>query len=331
MHSSHHTEVTSTSLLNFTMAHFFDLAQQRDIQALARSFTGRTQWPTWLLLIAVPGAWFALLFYSPLIGVFWTTVLLIPVVVLWMSVQHELLHGHPTAFQWLNKLLGYAPFALWYPYTLYRDSHLEHHRDHDLTLPGIDPESRYLKRNQWPQAPALLRGVLWLNKTVAGRLLVGPPLALFGLAAKELTRLGQGDRQAWRMWLTHGFFTLLMFAYIAHYSVLSIAQYVFLVTVPALSVGALRSYYEHRPAVLPEHRTVLNEAGWPWRWLFLNLNLHLVHHDLPGLPWFHLPKVYRARREQWVQRSGGFLVEGYGVFLRNNSVRVIDSPQHPFS
>lgn len=68
------------------MAHFFDLAQQRDIQALARSFTGRTQWPTWLLLIAVPGAWFALLFYSPLIGVFWTTVLLIPVVVLWMSV-----------------------------------------------------------------------------------------------------------------------------------------------------------------------------------------------------------------------------------------------------
>ena len=66
------------------MAHYFDLAQQQDIHTLARSFTGRTQWPTWLLLIAVPGAWFGLLLISPLIGAFWTLLLLIPVVVLWM-------------------------------------------------------------------------------------------------------------------------------------------------------------------------------------------------------------------------------------------------------
>ena len=39
-------------------------------------------------------------------------------------------------------VLGYAPFAVWYPYTLYRDSHLLHHNDEDLTLPGIDPESQ---------------------------------------------------------------------------------------------------------------------------------------------------------------------------------------------
>ena len=312
------------------MAHYFDLAQQQDIHTLARSFTGRTQWPTWLLLIAVPGAWFGLLFISPLIGAFWTLLLLIPVVVLWMSVQHELLHGHPTRALWFNKLLGYAPFAVWYPYTLYRDSHLLHHRDHDLTLPGIDPESRYLLNRQWPQSPKLLRGLLWLNKTVAGRVLIGPPLALCGLATEEFARLRQGQRQAWCMWLTHGFCTGLMCAFIAHYSVLSIWQYVFLVTVPALSVGALRSYYEHRPAERPEQRTVLNEAGWPWAWLFLHLNLHLVHHDMPGLPWFYLPTVYRARRAQWIERSGGFLVEGYGTFLRNNSVRAIDSPQHPF-
>lgn len=148
------------------MAHYFDLAQQQHIRTLARSFTGRTQWPTWLLLIAVPGAWFGLLFISPLIGAFWTILLLIPVVVLWMSVQHELLHGHPTRALWFNKLLGYAPFAVWYPYTLYRDSHLLHHRDHDLTLPGIDPESRYLLNRQWPESPKLLRGLLWLRRYI---------------------------------------------------------------------------------------------------------------------------------------------------------------------
>ena len=66
------------------MSHYFDSAQQRDIQALSRTFTGRSQWPTWLLLIAVPGAWFALLLGSPVLGAGWTIVLLIPVVVLWM-------------------------------------------------------------------------------------------------------------------------------------------------------------------------------------------------------------------------------------------------------
>jgi fatty acid desaturase len=51
-----------------------------------------------------------------------------------LSVQHELLHGHPTRWTSLNKVLGYAPFAVWYPYTLYRDSHLLHHRDEDLVV-----------------------------------------------------------------------------------------------------------------------------------------------------------------------------------------------------
>ena len=313
------------------MSYYFDSAQQRDIQALSLTFTGRTQWPTWFLLLAVPAAWFALLLGSPLLGAGWTIVLLIPVVVLWMSVQHELLHGHPTRFNSLNKVLGYAPFALWYPYTLYRDSHLQHHRDHDLTLPGIDPESRYMTQAHWQGSSKLLRGLLWLNKTVPGRLLVGPPLALYGMAKAELQRLRRGDRQAWCMWLTHGFFTLLMFAFIAYCSELAVWQYVFLVTVPVLSVGMVRSFYEHRPAVRPEQRTVLNEAGWPWTWLFLNLNLHLVHHDLPSLPWFYLPRVYRARRAQWQQRSGGFLVQGYGELIRRHAVQAIDSPQHPFS
>ena len=90
------------------------------------------------------------------------------------------------------------------------------------------------------------------------------------------------------------------------------------------------SYHEHRPQAAPEQRTVLNEAAWPWRWLFLNLNYHLVHHELPGLPWYDLPSAYRARREQWLARSGGFLVRGYGQLWREHGVKAIDSPRHPF-
>lgn len=311
------------------MPHYLDDAQRDDVLRLQASFLGRSEWPTWLLLIGVYGGWFALLLGSPVIGAWPATLLMVPLLVLWLSLQHELLHGHPTRLPWLNKLLGYAPFAVWYPYTLYRDSHLRHHRDQDLTLPGLDPESRYLSRHHWQRAPRLARALRWLDKTVPGRLLGGAPQALFGLAREELGPLARGDRQAWLMWTTHGAVTLLMFAFIARYSALSVTQYVFFASVPALSVAMLRSFYEHRPAERPEQRTVLNEAGWPWTWLFLHLNLHLVHHDLPGLPWYFLPRVYRQRREQWLARSGGFLVQGYGELLRRHALRPVDSPEHP--
>jgi fatty acid desaturase len=311
------------------MPHYLDDAQREDIVRLRTQFTGRTEWPTWTLLIGVYIAWPTLLLLSPRLGTWPTTTLMIPLTVLWMSLQHELLHGHPTRHLWLNKLLGYAPFAVWYPYTLYRDTHLQHHRDEDLTLPGLDPESRYLSQLKWQATGPVMRVLRWLDKTPPGRLVFGVPLALGSLIGGESRRLLRGERQAWWMWSTHGFCLVLMFAFIARYSVFSSLHYLLLITVPALAISMVRSYYEHRPSEHPEQRTVINEASWPWRWLFLNLNLHLVHHDLPGLAWYHIPAVYRARREQWLARSGGFLVPGYAELFRRYSFCPIDSPQHP--
>lgn len=313
------------------MSHYLDPQLREHIQTLQQTLTGRSEWPTWLLLIGVYGAWLGVLLSSAWLGLWVSTLLLTLTVVLWLSLQHELLHGHPTRWDGVNKLMGYAPFAVWYPYTLYRDSHLLHHRDEDLTLPGRDPESRYLSTPQWQGSSVCQRSLHWLNKTVIGRCAVGAPLALWALAAQEWQRLRQGNRQAWLMWMTHGALTVLMLAFIAHFSIVPVWHYLFLISVPALSVAMIRSYYEHRPHPEPSQRTVLNEAAWPWRWLFLNLNLHLVHHDLPNLPWFYLPRVYRARREQWQARSGGFVVRGYGELLRRHGLRPVDSPQHPFT
>jgi len=312
------------------MSHYFDAAHREEIETLRQRLTTRTEWPTWLLLIGVYAAWFSIVLASDRLGLWWSTLLLIPLVVLWLSVQHELLHGHPTRRLALNKLLGYAPFAVWFPYTLYRDSHLLHHHDEDLTVPGRDPESRYLSAAHWQRSSVFKQALHRLNKTVLGRVMVGAPMALQALARKELRRLRTGERQAWLMWLTHSTLTVLMLAFIAHFSVLPVWHYLLLISVPALSIAMIRSYYEHRPNAQPEQRTVLNEAAWPWSWLFLNNNLHLVHHDLPSLPWYDLPAAYHARREQWLARSGGFLVQGYGQLWRQNGVKAIDSPQHPF-
>ncbi len=210
------------------MANYLDLTQRREIEALAHSFTARTEWPTWFLLIGVYAGWFSVMLASPRLGVWLSTLLLIPLVTLWLLVQHELLHGHPTRSLLVNKLLGYAPFAVWYPYRLYRDSHLLHHNDEDLTLPGIGPESRYLNQSQWDNSAVFKRGVHWLTKTVSGRFLLAAPLAIGRLGRHEFRRLPQ----VWPMWVCHGAMTLLMLSFIAHYSALPVWQYLLLVTSP---------------------------------------------------------------------------------------------------
>lgn len=311
------------------MPNYLDATHQKRIAQLRATWTSRTDWPTWLLLIGTYAAWFSLIHYSALLGHGLTLILLVPVITFWMSVQHELLHGHPTRWRWVNKLLGYAPIAIWYPYTLYRDSHLLHHRDEELTLPHDDPESRYLSEQHWQRNSVVSRSLHWLNKTLYGRMLVGPAIALIGLLSVELQRLRQGVLQAWLMWLTHGACVVAVLWFVHAQGGIGIFEYL-LASVLALALSMVRSFYEHRPAASPEHRSVINEAGWPWRWLFLNLNLHLIHHDLPGLPWYYLPRVYAERREDWLKRSGQFLVDGYGALFRQYGMRPIDSPQHPW-
>jgi hypothetical protein len=77
-----------------------------------------------------------------------------------------------------------------------------------------------------------------------------------------------------------------------------------------------------------EHRTVLNEAAWYWRLLFLNNNYHLVHHDLPHVPWYALREVYETSRQQYIERSGGFLVTGYSEWLRRCAFAPVAHPAH---
>ena len=93
-----------------------------------------------------------------------------------MSLQHELIHGHPTRFAWLNQLFGTLPLAVWYPYGLYRDSHLAHHRYDSLTHPVDDPESYYFTEASWARFSPWQKRLIRTRNTFAGRLLLAPLL-----------------------------------------------------------------------------------------------------------------------------------------------------------
>ncbi|MGX1175812.1 fatty acid desaturase [Pseudomonas sp. R151218B TE3479] len=311
------------------MPNYLDEAHRAEIVKLSRTLTSQTEWPTWLLLVGFYLAWAFIVFHGQALGQLISIVLLIPLVVLWMSIQHELIHGHPTRWPTMNKALGFLPFAVWYPYDIYRDTHLAHHNDEVLTVPGQDPESRYVTRMSWVQSPRYMKALLWVNKTLGGRLIIGAPLALMTLASTAFGGLLHSERSSWRMWLIHLLSVGVLLGLVEQYSAISALQYLLLVALPALSISMVRSFYEHRPSTLPEHRTVINESSGLLSWLFLNLNLHLVHHDLPGLPWFYLPRVYRARREQWIARNNGYVIRGYFQLLQRHLVNPVDCPRHP--
>lgn len=314
------------------MAEYFDVDHAREIASLAQRFAARTEWPTWLVIVAVYGGWFAVL---ALVGegrlpLAIATPLLVALCAWHMSLQHELLHGHPTRRAWLNKLLGWPPLAIWYPYTLYRESHLEHHRDEDLTVPGVDPETNYVLPARWADLPRWRRALWYARKTFVGRIVIGPPTSIAAVLADTLRSFARGDWRRAPMWVAHGAGVALLLAWVQRHGV-PWWYYLLAVTWPALGIAMIRSLYEHRAAAHPKARIAINEAGPLMRLLFLNNNYHLVHHDLPSLPWFHLPRAWRLRREAYRDKCGGFVIDGYGALFRHYAWRPTDAPEHPFA
>jgi fatty acid desaturase len=308
------------------MAIYLDDAQRTSLARLARSLTWRTQWPTWVLIVAIYGGWFGVATHARELGLPLSAGLLAVFGTWYMSLQHELLHGHPTRWPFVNALLGFAPLAVWFPFHIYRDSHRQHHDDSHLTHPGRDPESYFVSQQVWLHAGPAIRTLLAFRNTFVGRLLVGPAFAIAATDAQALAKIKRGDWRDVPAWLAH--VTALAALTVWLQQVCAIPAWVFIVGVGygALSLASVRSFHEHRVAQDHAHRTVINEAGWCWRLLFLNNNYHLVHHDLPHVPWFALREVYETSRQQYVERSGGFLVKGYSEWFRRYGLTAVAHP-----
>jgi fatty acid desaturase len=311
-------------------SHYLHARQRADIHQLSQAWWWRLEMPTWVLMVTVYSGWFAVVYFWQTLGAWIATPLLVLFTTWYMSLQHELIHGHPTRKAWLNQLFGTLPLAVWYPYGLYRDSHLHHHRNDHLTLPEDDPEGYYFTRARWERFPAWFVAVIKLRNTLPGRMIVGPLLDIYATLSGALFALFKGEIKTIAMWVIH-IAMLAVLLYWMSLRGLSPVYFVIAVSYPALSLTKLRSFFEHRAHEAPEARSTLNEAGFGWRLLFLNLNYHLVHHDLPGLPWYALRKVYLAEREAYIQRSEGFLVEGYSQWLNEHAVKPIHVEIHPLA
>ncbi len=287
------------------------------------------EWPTWLLFVIIHGGW-VLLILDYRSHPAWLANLALILLATWhLSLQHELLHGHPTRSKTFNRLLGLFPISAWYPYDIYRDSHIAHHRDELLTMPGIDPESNYLAAQAFDRLSKLQRVFKWSLRTALGRLLLGPAFALTSVWAGMVIGPLKRDYRYLATWVVHLTLLVPMLWWVNYQADLSPLHYLFGVAYPAMSLAMLRSFFEHRPSALPAHRVVINDAAIFWRVLYLNNNYHAVHHEQPDLAWYRIPAAYQADREGFLQRNDGFQLPGYGHLLWRYVCKPVDSPVHP--
>jgi fatty acid desaturase len=287
------------------------------------------EWRTWLLIPTVYGAWMLAAMAYRMSGPLAGTALLTLATCWFMSLQHELIHGHPSKSRHVNRLLGLVPLAVWYPYDLYRSSHLAHHRDELLTHPGIDPESNYIVEADYRRLPTWIKPLWIAQRTVLGRLLLGPAMVIvptwIDIVRKPLRR----DFAGCGSWAVHLVLLAAMLWSLDRWAHIGPLRYVLTIGYPSLGLAMLRSFYEHRPAQTAAHRVVINEAGLFWRILYLNNNYHAVHHERPDLPWYRVRQFYLAHRAEVLVRNGGFVIPGYLSLIGRYALTTVDSPIHP--
>jgi fatty acid desaturase len=288
------------------------------LNEVRRSFA-RHHGPTWLVAAAVYGGFAALTLAHERLPLPVLAVLGGIVIALHGSLQHETIHGHPGGARWIAPALGAPPLSLWLPYPIYRDSHHLHHATAHLTDPAHDPEAPFRLGRALGREGPLVQAVDAALATIAGRLLLGPFLEIGAFLARELGAVRRGRNR--RVWLHHLALVLPLLGWVCLVAGMPLWKYLLAFVYPGTSLGLLRSFAEHRPDPSPARRTVVIEAGLFFRLLFLNNNLHAVHHRLPRVPWFALPRVWRRERADLTARAPDLVLPGYGPLLLRHALR----------
>lgn len=285
------------------------------------------EWLTFGLVAACYGGWAIAVFgVAPLSWGAAAGVLAV-MLALHSSLCHEALHGHPFRAPWLNHLLMWPPVGLAVPYARFRDLHLAHHRDSNLTDPYDDPESNYLDPAVWARLPGPVRLLLAANNTLAGRILLGPAVGQAMFMAGEWRRIRAGERAIAGIWVRHlaGVAGVL---WLVAQSPLPLWAYAG-AAYAALGLLRIRTFAEHRAHEAARGRTVIIEDRGPLALLFLNNNLHVVHHAHPDLPWYDLPARYRGGKARYLAMNEGYVFASYRDLFRRHLFRTKDPVAHP--
>ena len=285
--------------------------------------------PTIMLAIVIYGSWSLLLCLHERIP-WWILAPVAGYVVQWhSSLQHEAIHSFQGVPKWLRTALVWPPIGVCLPFELFRRSHTLHHRNAHLTFPSEDTESFYHEEEEWEDFGRPWRGLLVINQTFIGRILIGPLLWTSNLCVKESMAIACGNRSNIGIWLRHFAAVTAVFAVVACAFGMPIWRYLIEFVYPGLMFGMMRSFIEHRWGERPTERTAVVESNWLFSLLFLFNNLHAVHHLYPTLPWYRIGRVWRKHEDYIRAHNGGFVFRGYSEIARRWLITPNFIPVHP--
>ncbi len=285
--------------------------------------------PTLFLLLVVYGGWLTItVAYGR-----WPLVIVAPIatllITLHSSLQHEIVHGHPTRWNSVNRLFGMVPLSLWLPYERYRQTHLAHHVNRRLTDPLDDPESYYWTPEHWARLSPLTRVLLQVQQTLAGRLTVGPFWSIGKFLRAEWRAVVRNKHCARAIWLQHLLWCVPVIAWLQLVCAMPLWIYLLAMVIPAHAIQLIRSFAEHRARPAARERIAIVEDSWILGPLFLFNNLHSLHHETPRIPWYNYNARYRLIRDRLVAENGGLVYHTYFDVARRYLFRRHDALLHP--
>jgi len=245
------------------------------------------------------------------------------------SLQHESIHAMRHLPIWLRTAVVWPPINLWLPYPFYNKGHSTHHVNAHLTHPQKDTETAYHSPTQWRAMSATWRAIYRANQILPVRLICGPFLRLVRLARNEYRCLMAGDFSRLKIWAIHALSATPVLYFALALAGMRWWEYLLYFVYPGMMLGQLRTFTEHRCGERPVERTAIVESNSIGGLLYLYNNLHYVHHLFPTLPWYHIPRYFRAHRAAVLHGNGGFYYRGYAEIARRFWRTSVFDPVHP--
>ena len=283
-------------------------------------------WRTLVIAVLVYGGWLATVFLHKQMP-WWATFALLTWFGAWhLSLQHELVHGHPFRNSKLNAALASLSLTMWVPFLSFKRDHISHHNT-TLAHPKLDTESFYSMPEQWQHSGRFLRSIYWANRTIAFRLTVWSVFSTVQYFFADAWRAIRNVDNARSAWVLH-IPALIAVTYIVNnLAGMSMIEYLIGGVFASHSLNMMRSFAEHKTLGDESTRTAMIDAGRVMSLLMLNNNLHIAHHDEPSAPWYKVPEVAeRLNAFERAQKIDALYKGGYGELLRRFTFKPYDQP-----
>jgi fatty acid desaturase len=222
---------------------------------------------------------------------------------------HEGVHNVLDPNRHLNRILSIlCALPVGQNFTAYQVLHLKHHKY--LGLSG-DPDryKNYTKRSR------LISLMYW------GRLIIGYPVYLVAI---PILGFRQGNIRD-RFWIS---LEVILLGVAIASALLSPIPDLFLIhgwLIPMIFINTLvnirgmsqHTLLEHEFDLIRGTRTILSNPVT--RFFMCNENYHLEHHLYPGVPWYNLPRLHQAIKDELI-RQGAPYISSYFAFVRDFAI-----------